>query len=163
MRAKLLKKKSHMEWSWVLMVIFFALGIYNVIFGILGFLCMITPMVYAMKGEGKIHCSHYCPRGSLLGKFLEKISANRPLPSAIRTKWFKNLLLGMMITMLTIALIHADGDINKIGFALLRFMTLSFAAGIAMGVFFKPRSWCQVCPMAHATGIIENVKKGSDK
>jgi hypothetical protein len=28
-----------------------------------------------------------------------------------------------------------------------------------MGVFFKPRSWCQVCPMGHATGLIADIKK----
>jgi len=151
-----------MEWSWILMVLFFALGIYNVVFGILGFICMFTPMIYALRGQGKIHCSHYCPRGSILGKFLEKFSANRPLPGVIRKRWFKNILLGLMITMLTVALIHAHGDIRKIGFALLRFMSLSFAVGVAMGFLFKPRSWCQVCPMAHATGIIETVKKGKE-
>ncbi len=152
-----------MEWSWVLMVIFFILGVYNFIFGLLGFACMFTPMIHAMRGEGKIHCSHYCPRGSLLGKFLEKFSANRPLPGVIRKKWFKNALLGLMITMLTLALIHSHGDIHKIGFALLRFMTLSFAVGVAMGLFFKPRSWCQICPMATATQMIDTVKKRNEK
>ena len=38
-------------------------------------------------------------------------------------------------------------------------MFASFVVGVLMGVFFKPRSWCQVCPMGHATGLIADIKK----
>lgn len=159
MRKKLLKKKSHKEWAWTLIVSFFVLAIVNVYFGLLGLLCMTTPMFHALMGKGKIHCSHYCPRGSIFGKFLPEISMDRKLPDFMRTKWFKNLLLGLMLTMLTIAMIHAHGEPRKIAFALFRFMSASFIVGIIMGIFFKPRSWCQVCPMAHATGLIKNIKE----
>lgn len=159
MRQKLLKKKSHMEWAWVLMIGFFLLAIVNVYFGLLGLLCMTTPMFHALKGKGKIHCSHYCPRGSIFGKFLPSLSKDRKLPDFMRTVWFKNVLLGMMATMLTIALIHSHGDPHKIAFALFRFMSVSFIVGLLMGIFFKPRSWCQVCPMAHATGLIKTAKE----
>lgn len=159
MRKKLLQKKSHMEWAWVLIIGFFVLGIVNIYFGLLGLLCMTTPMFHAFRGKGKIHCSHYCPRGSIFGKFLPNFSRDKKLPDFMRTKWFKNVLLGLMITMLTIAMIHAHGNPQKIAFALFRFMSVSFAVGVLMGIFFKPRSWCQVCPMAHATGIINAVKE----
>ena len=36
-----------------------------------------------------------------------------------------------------------------------RFMTMSLAIGILMGVVFKPRSWCTVCPMGTGTGLIQ--------
>ena len=81
MKKILVKKKSHMEWSWILMVIFFVLSIVNIYFGILGLFCMLTPFIYTFKGHGKLHCSHYCPRGSLFGKYLQKISINKPLPT----------------------------------------------------------------------------------
>ena len=54
---------------------------------------------------------------------------------------------------------HSGGQIDKIAFALFRFMFASFVVGVLMGVFFKPRSWCQVCPMGHATGLITDIKK----
>lgn len=159
MRQKLLKKKSHMEWAWVFIIGFFILAIVNVYFGLLGLLCMTTPMFHAFKGKGKIHCSHYCPRGSIFGKFLPALSQDRKLPDFMRTQWFKNTLLGLMATMLTIALIHSHGNPQKIAFSLFRFMSVSFIVGLLMGIFYKPRAWCQICPMAHATGLIKTAKE----
>ncbi len=155
----MLNKKSYMQWSWILMITFFIAGIYNYYFGLLGIVCMILPIYHAFKGDGRIHCSHYCPRGSLFGRFLGKISINRPLPGFFRSSIFKNGLLVLMMTMFTLAIIHAHGDPEKIGFAVLRFMVVSSLIGAAMGIFFKPRSWCQVCPMGHATGIIKDLKE----
>ena len=85
------------------------------------------------------------------------------LPKFMRTKNFKNALLMLMITMLTLSIIHSGGQIDKIAFALFRFMLASFVVGVLMGVFFKPRSWCQVCPMGHATGLITDIKKSPNK
>jgi hypothetical protein len=159
MRKKLLAKKSHMDWSWILMVGFFILGIYNYIFGILGLVCMTAPMIHALRGHGKLHCSHYCPRGSLFGRFIPAISRNRPLPAAARKKWVRHLLLAVMMGMFILSLIHSGGKLDKIAFALFRLMAVSFLLGVSLGIIFKPRAWCQVCPMAHATTMIDSLKK----
>lgn len=157
--SKKKKHKSHQGWSWIIIVSFFILSIYNVYFGLFGIICMTMPMYHALKGEGKAHCSFYCPRGSFLGKFLGKFSMQNTLPRFMRTKKFKNGMLILMITMLSLSMIHSGGQIDKIAFALFRFMFASFIVGILMGVFFKPRSWCQICPMGHATGLITDIKK----
>lgn len=151
------KKKSHQSWSWILMVSFFILSIVNIYFALLGFLCMTMPIYHAIKGRGKIHCSHYCPRGSFLGKFLSNLSFKRDLPSFMKTKLFKNILLLMMIMMLAVSIVMANGDIKLIGFSIFRFMLASSIVGIIMGIIFKPRSWCQVCPMGHGTGMISEI------
>lgn len=151
------KKKSHQSWSWILMVSFFILSIVNIYFALLGFLCMTMPIYHAIKGRGKIHCSHYCPRGSFLGKFLSNLSFKRDLPNFMKTKLFKNILLSMMIIMLLVSIIMANGNIKLIGFSIFRFMLASSIVGIIMGIIFKPRSWCQVCPMGHGTGMISEI------
>jgi len=158
-----MKRKSHMKWSWILIVSFFVLSILDFRFGILGLICMGAPMYHALRGNGKVHCSHYCPRGSFLGRFLNRISLNNNPPKWIKGKLAKNSLLILMITLLTISMIHAKGDFYKIAFSLFRFMGASFVVGILMGILFKPRSWCQVCPMGHATGIIKDIKDKKDK
>ncbi|WP_066507098.1 4Fe-4S ferredoxin [Abyssisolibacter fermentans] len=152
------KRKSHMSWSWIFIVSFFVLSILDFRFGILGFICMGMPMYHAIKGRGKIHCSHYCPRGSFLGKFLQKISLNNNMPSWMRSKAAKNSLLVLMITMFTISMIHSYGSFSKIAFSLFRFMGVSFIVGILMGVIFKPRSWCIVCPMGHGANLIKKAQ-----
>lgn len=148
------KKGSHMEWSWIIIVSFFILSILDIRFGILGFVCMITPMALAASGQGKIHCSHYCPRGSFLGKVIKAISFNNNMPKFMDTKLFKNILLALMISMFSFALYHAGLNFNKIAFSVFRFMGASFMVGILMGIIFKPRSWCKVCPMGYASGLI---------
>ncbi len=118
-------------------------------------------MYHALKGEGKIHCSKYCPRGSFLGKFLQRLSLQNQLPAYMRTRMAKNILLGVMMTVFSISMIHTGFVFEKMAFALFRFMGMSFVIGILMGVFFKPRSWCVVCPMGHGAGLIsESRKKG---
>lgn len=153
-----MKRKSHMSWAWIIIISFFLLSILDIRFGIFGFVCMSAPIYHALRGRGKIHCSHYCPRGSFLGKFLSKISLNNTMPKWMKSKASKNILLILMITLLTISLKHANGNFNKIAFSLFRFMGVSFLVGILMGVFFRPRSWCQVCPMGHATSLIKDLK-----
>ncbi len=69
-----MKNKSHMKWAWTIMIGFLTLGIVDFRFGILGFVCMGAPMYHALRGRGKVHCQKFCPRGSLLGRMLEKVS-----------------------------------------------------------------------------------------
>ena len=107
--------------------------------------------------EGKV--ARKAAWGAFLGKFLEKLSMQNNLPKFMKTKKFKNALLTLMVVMLSLSIIHSGGQIDKIAFALFRFMFASFVVGVLMGVFFKPRSWCQVCPMGHATGLITDIKK----
>ncbi|RKD31570.1 4Fe-4S binding protein [Thermohalobacter berrensis] len=151
-------KKSHMSWSWIIMVSFLLLGILDIRFGIFGFVCMGAPIYHAIRGRGKVHCAKYCPRGSLLGKFLARISLQNSLPKWMRTKTFKNILLTLMITVFSISLYHAGWNFKRIAFSVFRFMSMSLAIGIIMGVIYKPRSWCQVCPMGHATGLIKKAQ-----
>ncbi len=154
--------KSHQSWSWILMVLFITLSILDIRFGLLGFICIGTPIYHALKGRGKIHCSKYCPRGSILGKFLQSISLDYQGPKFLKSRHLKNGLLFLMMTMFSISLFHAfqqPNIIKAVGFGVFRLMTASLALGVIMGIIYKPRSWCQVCPMGHATGLIKEAQE----
>ncbi|QUH26457.1 4Fe-4S binding protein [Serpentinicella alkaliphila] len=148
-------KKSIMSWSWIFIVLFFSLGVINIKFGILGLVCMFVPIYLALRGGGRVHCSKYCPRGSFLGKLLQSISFKNDLPKYINNKTVKNIMLTWMILMFAISLILAKGDFTKTAFAIFRMMAMSTSVGVLMGIIFKPRSWCVICPMGYATGLIE--------
>ncbi|MEG0775816.1 4Fe-4S binding protein [Clostridium sp.] len=159
------KRKSHQSWSWILMVAFLILSILDYRFGILGAVCMGAPLYHAIRGRGKIHCSMYCPRGSILGKFLKNVSLNNNFPNAAKSNLVKNLLLGTMVILLTVALYHANRhgfNFLNTSFALFRFMTISLLVGTIIGIIFKPRSWCQVCPMGHGTALIDKAIKSKN-
>lgn len=155
------KIKNQQHWTWIIIISFFILGFLDSRFGILGLVCMTAPIYHALRGEGKVHCSKYCPRGSFLGKFLEKLSLQNQLPAYLRTKKAKNILLVIMITVFSFSMYHTGFVFDKMAFAILRFMAMSFIIGIIMGIFFKPRSWCVVCPMGHGAGLISNYQKNN--
>lgn len=155
-----MRKKSYQKWSWIFMILFIGLSIIDIRFGLLGFICMTVPIYHALRGRGKIHCSHYCPRGSLLGNFLKNISLQNNLPKWIKIKTAKKVLLTWMMVMFTVSLINAGPNINRIAFAIFRLMTSSLALGVIMGIIFRPRTWCQVCPMGYGTELItKKIKK----
>jgi len=157
--AKMKKKKNQQHWTWIIIISFFILGFLDSRFGILGLICMGAPMYHAIKGEGKIHCSKYCPRGSFLGKFLQTLSMQTQLPAFLRTRKAKNTVLIIMISVFSFSMYHTGFVYDKMAFAMLRFMAMSFMIGIVMGIFFKPRSWCIVCPMGHGAGLITELQK----
>lgn len=155
-----MRKKSYQKWSWIFMILFIGLSIIDIRFGLLGFICMGVPIYHALRGRGKIHCSHYCPRGSLLGNFFKNVSLQNNLPKWIKIKTAKKVLLTWMMVMFTISLINAGPNINRIALAIFRLMTSSLALGVIMGIIFKPRTWCQVCPMGYGTELItKKIKK----
>ena len=157
MRKELLKRRVHTDWSWILMIAFFILSVVNVYFGFFGLICMAKPMYHAFKGRGKIHCSHYCPRGAILGRGLKNFSFNNNLPDWMRKKNFKNTIIILMVFMFGLSLIKAGGDLEKTAFAVTRLMIASTVVAVIMGIFFKPRAWCQVCPMGTGTGYISKM------
>ncbi|GAA0121091.1 MAG: 4Fe-4S binding protein [Clostridium argentinense] len=149
------KRKSYQKWSWIFMVLFIALSIYNVKFGLLGFICIGAPLFFVLKKQGKVHCSHYCPRGSLLQNFLRHISLQNNLPNKFKTKIVKNIILIFMLIMFITTIISSGGNIKLLGFGLFRMMTSSLILGIILGIIYKPRSWCQICPMGYGSGLID--------
>lgn len=50
---------------YVVTILFFTLGFFNIIFAWLGFICMILPFVLLAKDKKKTWCQKYCPRASL--------------------------------------------------------------------------------------------------
>lgn len=143
---------------WVLIISFFTLAMVNIWFGLLGFICMTLPIYQALRGKGKIHCKSHCPRGSFFSKVISKISLRNSIPKFMLTKIFRNIVLIGMGVMLTMSMIHAGGDPKKVAFGIFRLMGISFIVGIVMGIFYKPKSWCAICPMGHAATIITNMK-----
>lgn len=145
------------------MVLFFILSIIDIRFGILGFLCMGFPLYHAFKGRGKVHCVKYCPRGSFLGKFLSTISLKNNLPKSMNTKTFKNIVLVVMLIVFNISLYRAGLDFINISICIFKFILISSIIAIILGVFYKPRSWCVICPMGHATGMIRDAQNKNRK
>lgn len=58
-------KKNWTNYLFIITLLFFALGFFNIVFAWLGFICMILPFVLLAKDKKKTWCQNYCPRASL--------------------------------------------------------------------------------------------------
>ncbi|MDK2919650.1 MAG: hypothetical protein PWQ37_2383 [Candidatus Petromonas sp.] len=152
------KAKSYMKWSWILFVGFMGAGIVDFRFAVVGLLCMISPLALSLLGKGKRHCSHYCPRGSFLARFMSRVSMGYDVPSFMRKKSFKTLILILMLTSFTVSLYTKGLTLYNIGFTLFRLVIITTVIGVFLGVFYKPRTWCTICPMGYASGLIKQSK-----
>lgn len=158
------RRLSIVSWSWIIILLFFILSFVNPYFAIIGFACMFTPIIIALSGRGKMHCSHICPRGSFLGKFMPHMSFKKPLFKWMKTNVFKNIVMILMFSRFTWSIITTWGDLDSLLRAVVTFMFASFMVGIIMGIIFLPRSWCQICPMGQMSGLIDKgVKSAKSK
>jgi len=57
--------KNQTSYLFIITIIFFTLGFFNIIFAWLGFLCILLPFVLLAKNKKKTWCQSYCPRASL--------------------------------------------------------------------------------------------------
>lgn len=74
-------------------------------------------------------------------------------------KWFKHALLIMMFSVFGMLLYRMGWGYENVGRAVWLMMTRSFLIGGLVGIVFMPRSWCKICPMGHAAGLIRGVRK----
>lgn len=58
-------KQNWKNYLYIITIMFFALGFFNIIFAWLGFACIITPFVLLAKDKKNTWCQKYCPRANL--------------------------------------------------------------------------------------------------
>ena len=121
-------------------------------------ICMVGSIGIAMY-KGRAWCDWMCPRGSFYDLFLEKLSRKVRIPSLFKTNWLRSLILTALMTTLGVQIYYAWGDTNGIGMAFVIVLTVTTAIGIVLGAIFKPRAWCQICPMGTIGSWISKGKK----
>ncbi|HBV87561.1 MAG TPA: hypothetical protein DEF42_13130 [Desulfosporosinus sp.] len=98
-------KEIWMKYSYLFTISFFILGIFNIIFAWIGFLCLIMPFAFVIKDNRRTWCQSFCPRSNFLTRLSARIGAHRKAP-----KWLINgtgkrvMLIYFSINMLMICL-----------------------------------------------------------
>ena len=85
------KTKHWYDYLWVVTILYFGLGFFNILAAWLGLIFFCLPLILAVAGKGKLYCNRYCDRGqffSLLGGRLG-LSRNHDIPSWMRSKGFR--------------------------------------------------------------------------
>jgi polyferredoxin len=99
-------KQKWYEYLWLVELLYWVLGLCNILFAWLGMLFFVLPLLVAILAGNKAYCNRYCGRGQLfelLGSKL-KLSANRRPPRFLRSRWFRYGFLIFFMTMFCLML-----------------------------------------------------------
>lgn len=101
------KKKNWYDYLWIATIIYFVLGLFNVVFAWLGMICMAVPLYFAIKDGKKTYCNKYCGRSQLmdlLGNRL-KLSKRNECPTVLKTTSFRYAFLVFFMTMFFMSIV----------------------------------------------------------
>lgn len=93
------KKKNWYDYLWIITILYFSLGLFNILFAWLGLLCFFIPLIISFTKKDKAYCNIYCGRGQLLEIIGSKYSRNKPIPKFLKTKWFRYGFLAFFLIM----------------------------------------------------------------
>jgi hypothetical protein len=79
-------KVNWIKYLYLVTILFFALGFFNIIFAWMGFICLTLPFVLLARDNKKTWCQKYCPRASLFSVLFK----GRSLTRRAAPKWLTN-------------------------------------------------------------------------
>ena len=95
------KTKKWYDYLWIWSLIYLSLGFFNIMFGWLGMICFIVPLLISIFGGSKAYCNKYCGRSQLFmllgNKF--KLSRKKDTPKWMKSKWFRYGFLAFFLRM----------------------------------------------------------------
>jgi len=84
-------KKKWYDYLWIVTIIYFGLGFFNILFAWLGLIFFCTPLIIAAVGGSKVYCNKFCDRGQFFnllgGRF--GLSRKKDMPKWMRSKGFR--------------------------------------------------------------------------
>ncbi len=92
-------KKRWYEYLWLAELLYWVLGMCNILFAWLGLLFFIIPLLIAVFSGSKAYCNRYCGRGQLLELLGRRLSLDRKPPRFLRSRWFRYGFLAFFMTM----------------------------------------------------------------
>lgn len=141
------RQRQRLTWWGLPLVV--VLGRFYPWMGFLLLLCM-TGSVGVSIYRGRAWCDWMCPRGAFYDLFIRPLSRNKTIPVFLRSRGVRLFMIGLIFAMIGIQWYLAHGDVSAMGLALVRILTITTAAGIILGIFIHPRTWCRICPVGTA-------------
>lgn len=92
-------KRKWYDYLWIAELLYWVLGVCNILFAWLGMVFFCIPLLMAIVGGNKTYCNRFCGRGQLLGLLGSKFSRNAPPPRFLRSRWFRGGFLAFFMVM----------------------------------------------------------------
>lgn len=151
--AEQAKRKRIQNYMWLLLPVIIFGGLKWPYIG-LAVLAMMVSFLILSFFKGRLWCGWFCPRGSFLERILGKVSLNRKGPVFLKTSAFRWSLFVLMMSFMFFRLIKAGGNPARIGAVFITMCIITSVLAIALGLVFKPRTWCSFCPMGTLQGVL---------
>ena len=89
------------SYFWIWTIVYFALGLFNILFAWLGMIDFLLPLLLALFGGNKWFCNRLCGRGQLFALLPRKLpcSRERPAPRWLSSRAFRYAFLVFFMTM----------------------------------------------------------------
>ena len=114
--------------------------------GVIALICMIGPVVMAVR-KGRYWCGHFCPRGSLYDKVVNRFSPHKRIPKFFRSKAFRIFMLFFIFGMFGVQLYVNGWTWAGVGRTFWNIILVTTIVGVVLGFIYAPRTWCNFCPM----------------
>lgn len=153
------KKRTRLQtYTWIGLPLVVIGGWFYPVLGLFLLACMIGAVGIAFF-KGRAWCDWMCPRGSFYDLFLQKISRKREIPPFFKKKGFRIFMLTMLLGVLGGQIYAAWGDLDGIGLAMVRLLTITTTIGIVLGIIYQQRIWCHICPMGTISNWLSEGKR----
>ncbi len=115
---------------------------------------MLIFMLMLALFRGRYYCGWFCAMGSFHERVISRISCKKKMLPVFKAQWFRWTVFVLMMGLLTSRLVLAGGNPEKIGATFVMMWSIATGLAIGIGLIWKPRSWCSICPMGMIQGLI---------
>lgn len=147
--------QKHLFW---IFLVFIGVGLIYPVIGLIAIVCMLAPVLLAPY-KGRYWCGNFCPRGSFYDHILAKFSPKKPIPPFFRTKGFRTFMVLVIMTVFSVQMIYAWGDLSAMGAVFVRIIFVTTLVGVLLGLMYHQRTWCSFCPMGTLASWVSAKKK----
>lgn len=153
-------KKSQLITIWLLPLIVVG-GFFNPYLGYLVIAMMVFLLALSFF-KGRYWCWNLCPRGAFLDGVISNVSLKKKVPGFFVNYWFRLLVFIGFMGFLVFRLVKMGESLAKIGTIFVSMCALTTVIVIILGVLYKPRGWCMMCPMGFLQERIHGINKKSN-
>lgn len=127
-------------------------------FSVLGYVAMVLAVGLMISPllRWENSCRSFCPRRNFLSTIIDPLSAKRKMPRFLTKPITRKIVVGFFFSVLVLNLVLNGGQVCPVFVSM---CTISMIIAVWLGVFFKPKSWCAVCPVETAKKTFGDFQK----
>lgn len=146
------------KYSFLLLIAFVVLGVFDLRFASVALICMIAPVVVSFV-KGRYWCGNLCPRGNFYDNVVSRFSKHKKAPRFLKFYSFRAFMVIFMMSMFAFGVKQNWGNLAGIGMVFYRMIVVTTIIGVILSFFYNERTWCHFCPMGTIASVIAKFRK----